>query len=87
MGCKKCGLCCRKLIIDDVYEVDLVREPRLKDFVEELTEEPGRFLLKTPCPFLINNQCSIYPTRPDICVSYAYNEPCIRQNREAEKRI
>jgi len=68
--CVKCGACCKALIIDEVFEVDIMREPRLKGFVTEFKDEPGQFMLKTPCHFLKNSQCSIYPTRPDICVGH-----------------
>lgn len=70
MECKRCGQCCRRLIIDEVIELDIVREPRIKEHVEEFRDEPGRYLLKTPCPFLVDNKCSIYPTRPNICVAF-----------------
>lgn len=69
--CMKCGHCCRCSIIDEVYDVDIEREPRLKPHVTELKDEPGRYFLKTPCPFLgQDNTCTIYPTRPTICVVY-----------------
>ena len=69
--CQKCGRCCRQAIIDDIYQVDLIREPRLKAVVEEFTTEPGRYMLLTPCPFLgKDNLCEIYPTRPDVCRNY-----------------
>ena len=69
MECKKCGKCCG-LIIDEVYDLDVIREPRLKPHLTECRNEPGRYFLKTPCPFLVRKQCSIYPTRPNICVAF-----------------
>lgn len=32
--------------------------------------ESERALLKPPCPFLVNNSCSIYPVRPAVCRNY-----------------
>lgn len=32
--------------------------------------ERERELLKPPCPFLVNNSCSIYPVRPAVCRNY-----------------
>lgn len=85
-SCKRCGQCCRQSIIDEVYELDLIREPRLRAFVEPVKQMPGldddeqRYMLKTPCLFLKwewdkrdgwkRVGCSIYPSRPNICVAY-----------------
>ncbi len=68
--CLRCGKCCQETIIDDVLQLDLTREPRLIAITEELKDAPGRFYLKTPCPFLCPAPvlCEIYPTRPSICV-------------------
>ena len=82
--CIRCGWCCRQSIIEDIYEVDLIREPRLRKYVTPIKQTPGlgdeeqRYFLKTPCPFLEwysrgkKNKwwCSIYATRPTICVAY-----------------
>ena len=73
--CKHCGNCCRHLIIDEISDIDIERAPRLKPYVEEFRDEPGRYLLKSPCPFLFevgNNEvrCDIYPTRPNICIAF-----------------
>jgi Fe-S-cluster containining protein len=80
--CLQCGQCCRHLIIDQVYEYDLIREPRLRAVVEPIRRTPGvdddepeQYFLKTPCPFLTGpGRCSIYPTRPTICVAHKPGE-------------
>ncbi len=78
--CKQCGACCRRLIIE-IEHLDVVREPRLLG-AAELYDGNGkvkfesnwekRYLLACGesklCPFLVNNKCSIYPTRPNACV-------------------
>jgi len=75
--CLRCGQCCRETIIEDVFELDLWREPRLAEHCIELRDLPGQFFLKTPCPFLGYDEqrkypfCEIYPTRPNICVAHA----------------
>jgi len=28
------------------------------------------YFLPTPCAFLVDNKCSIYPTRPNVCVAF-----------------
>jgi len=90
--CVRCGLCCRHLIIDEISDLDLAREPKLRKYAEEYRSEPGRYHLMTPCPFLINNPggkfhnlCSIYPTRPNICVAYPdEGKQCIREERQGK---
>ena len=65
--CKKCGNCCRVLWIV-LYEFDLIREPKLRRYVTEFLKRPGEYMLDQPCPFLVNNRCKIYPTRPTVCL-------------------
>lgn len=68
--CLQCGNCCRETIIDDVSELDLWREPALAHILFECRGEPGRFMIHSPCKLQQGNNCSIYPTRPNICVSH-----------------
>lgn len=71
MKCKRCGECCRHAIIEDVHEVELVREPRLKRHCTPVENEQGFYFLKMPCRLLDkHNLCRIYPTRPTVCVGY-----------------
>ena len=97
-SCDSCGACCRKLIVE-ADDIDLMREPQLlyadRDFVanygpdeavEALQEDFGRCLIIAcgkPCYFLRDNQCSIYPTRPNACVAMqAGDEQCQGARRE-----
>lgn len=76
-GCVKCGACCRNSILE-IEHLDVVREPKLlehtillnKGFVEWESDWEKQYALPSPCPFLIDNQCSIYPTRPNLCVGF-----------------
>ena len=72
--CQRCGRCCTVGWVQDIFEIDLVREPRLRPHVmpvERLEEhEQPRYFLQSPCPFVVKGGCSIYPTRPNICVAY-----------------
>ncbi len=79
--CKECGRCCKELKLE-IVELDLIREPRLKLFAEPLDGEwkndnpfDKAYALPSPCPFLINNKCSIYKSRPNICV--AFSDKCL----------
>lgn len=81
--CKNCGLCCEHLIIE-IDHVDVVREPSLLPVVQ-LLDGGGRIEYETefekvyglacgsskPCPMLgKSKRCSIYPTRPNVCVAF-----------------
>jgi len=82
--CDGCGACCRTKLVD-LFEVDLLREPRLRESMLPL-REPGldgeigylNCLSDGACPCLGgDNRCSIYPTRPVVCVLFpAGSEEC-----------
>jgi Fe-S-cluster containining protein len=93
MKCKQCGNCCRCSIIEDVTWLDLEREPRLLDAVKELKceydgkgdyrqageRQDKQWCIPTPCKMLTaDNKCSIYPTRPNICVAHAGGQFCAK---------
>jgi len=78
MPCLKCGSCCRELILE-IEHLDIVREPKLLEYATLLdghgqitydSDWEKEYMLPAPCPFLVDNQCSIYPTRPNICVGF-----------------
>jgi uncharacterized protein len=64
-NCLRCGQCCRVLIIE-IEQADIDREKSLKKYATPFGDN-GTYMLQTPCPFLQNNMCSIYETRPDVC--------------------
>ena len=90
--CQKCGLCCRKLIIE-IGCHDIVREPKLIPVTKQFKTADGPCGFITggeddgcanhdgtchmltccgPCPLLSdNNLCTIYPTRPNVCVGFS----------------
>lgn len=82
--CDDCGACCRAKLID-VFEEDILREPRVREEMSPL-REPGLdgeigYLNCTgagACSFLSDqNRCTIYPTRPAVCVLFpAGGEQC-----------
>lgn len=82
--CDECGACCRTKLVD-VYQEDLLREPSIGPVMMKL-KEPGldfeigylNCLKEGACHFLDSeNRCSIYPTRPAICVLFpAGGEDC-----------
>ncbi len=72
----------------EIMEIDLLREPRLREFAVQYNREgqdaenpmERAYLLPSPCPFYKNNSCGIYKTRPNICV--AFSDKCLGKERE-----
>ena len=90
--CDKCGACCKGSLIVEADDLDVMREPRLIDadrhhrgksveqMVFEIQHEGKAVMLAcaSACSFLgADNHCSIYPTRPNVCVGMeAGDEQC-----------
>ncbi|MBE3115698.1 YkgJ family cysteine cluster protein [Candidatus Bathyarchaeota archaeon] len=78
--CNKCGVCCT---LDDFLTAGEINAKPEEHFevhakMKALSEELGKmweadeakydnYIMHTPCPFLVNNACSIYEIRPDGC--------------------
>jgi Fe-S-cluster containining protein len=86
--CDQCGACCRTLIVE-AYWHDAMREPRLLSVARctmaELRSEERCIVLydsqTLACPFLADNSCSIYPTRPLDCVCVEAGDAKCQQAR------
>jgi Fe-S-cluster containining protein len=81
--CNRCGVCCT---LDDFLTAGKVKinpfeNPKLHAKLLDLYDELGKrweadeakydsFIVNTPCPFLVNNTCSIYEVRPEGCRQY-----------------
>jgi Fe-S-cluster containining protein len=78
--CTKCGACC--LLEDFLTAGEISAKPEdqteVHSKVKTLFEELGKmwetdeakyddYIAHTPCPFLVNNVCSIYEIRPEGC--------------------
>ncbi len=89
--CDHCGACCRQFLVE-ADELDVLREPRLAqadpryaqltidETLVQLQDEFRVVLVASPirpCVFLDDSRCSIYPTRPNVCVGLqAGDEQC-----------
>jgi uncharacterized protein len=80
IDCAQCGNCC-KVIQPNLSATDIKRLAR--HFESTMNEFRSRFLLKDdrgegfvfneqPCPFLKNNRCEVYESRPRGCRSYPH---------------
>jgi uncharacterized protein len=84
VACREgCGNCCRANTDIPVYPLELagiywytiemLRGPLRETLKAQLTGHEG----KPPCPFLIDNGCSIYPLRPGVCRLFVvFGRPC-----------
>lgn len=98
--CDKCGACCKGSLIVEAEELDVLREPRIvgadpyyrdksvEQVLVQLQADIGRVVLLAcgkPCSFLgQDNQCTIYPTRPNCCVALqAGDEQCQEARADA----
>ncbi len=88
--CDGCGVCCRGKLVD-VFEVDVLREPRISEKMLAL-KEPGfdgeiaylNCMGDGSCAFLDGeNRCGIYPTRPTVCVLFPAGGKQCQEVRQA----
>ena len=86
--CDQCGACCG-LIVDQVYEIDVLREPRILNNAMPMKCLDGdtRYWLdrkNNRCVFQgDDNRCQIYPTRPNTCVGFEAGAEQCQERREA----
>lgn len=75
--CKKCGWCCKAqnamLTPDDIRRLCVQFKCNYEEFYERYLDKKMKIpYLKSPCPFLDNNKCSIYHLRPKVCKAYPF---------------
>jgi Fe-S-cluster containining protein len=80
--CQQCGGCCRSMILE-IYHLDILREPRLAEHAILFRDQEGvllldrQYMIPSPCPMLVDNKCSIYATRPAMCVVFGHGESAV----------
>jgi Fe-S-cluster containining protein len=78
--CDQCGVCCK---LEDFLNAGPVKlnpaeNPQLAAKLKEIYEDTGKrweadedeydhYIASTPCPFVKDKKCTIYPCRPDGC--------------------
>ena len=81
IDCEQCSNCCKSLRpclteseLNKLSQLDnLTPNEYTRRFVEiDEEEEEIQYLKDTPCKYLKNGSCSIYPDRPEECASYPY---------------
>jgi len=83
--CYVCNLCCidGTLYLDEVNikKISKYLKIKPKSLVKQYTTynlKTGEIKINMPCSFLKNNQCIIYPVRPEVCRNY----PIFVQNND-----
>jgi len=80
IDCRQCANCC-KVIRPLLEPRDIERlathlrlsvEEFLSEYLEPDEDGEGYFFKTTPCAFLKDNLCTVYPQRPDACRSYPH---------------
>ena len=80
IDCTLCGNCCEKLTAgltdDDIKRLAEIENLLQKDFETNFVEcdqtDGDKYLKFTPCKYLEDKKCSIYPDRPENCKSYPH---------------
>jgi len=94
--CDQCGVCCKleDFLVAGKVKITPKENPQLHAKIQAIYEEMGkrwekdsaeydRYIMHTPCPFLENKKCSIYPVRPDGCRQFP-NTPFGFQSRDCK---
>lgn len=76
--CRECANCCKVfrplLKVEDIERLARrLRIPRgdfITQYLVQYEHGQGSFFKLTPCPFLVDNECTVYSDRPDVCRSY-----------------
>jgi len=80
IDCTECGNCC-KFLKPSVTDKEIKRLSKIdgisaedfeKKFVELDTFDQIKYLKDTPCKYLHDKKCTIYPDRPEECRSYPH---------------
>jgi len=79
IDCTQCANCCKALVVApdfrDISELAQHTQISTLDFKKKYMKKDtdGDLVFKQkPCPFLKNNKCSVYSSRPQLCRNYPY---------------
>ena len=79
IDCASCGNCCKEmhpiLKKKDIYKLSKSLNITPDQFIAEYVnkdEDGERILSQLPCPFLKDNKCTQYDSRPADCASYPH---------------
>ena len=86
--CQHCGQCCSvcDVQIRDVEVSDIANYLNIKTRSVKRMLGDNNYLKQSPCPFLKNNNCAIYPIRPLVCQFYPFT-PIINSDIDKERAL
>ncbi len=95
-ACDSCGACCSGMLIIEIDHLDVVREPKLLDHAKLLDgngkitfdsdwEKQYGLSCSKPCGLLgSDNRCTIYSSRPNVCVGFEAGSARCQTTRRAK---
>lgn len=83
--CSKCGKCCANIGKSILYAKLLVENGDENPVVKEMADFPYKTDEFGACEKLVDNRCSVYTTRPDICNVHTIWSKHIRGRMTAHK--
>ena len=82
LQCTGCGNCCRTtaVVTVSIPQIRLIAKhlgmsPKafMKEYIKrEPNSQYGYAFKAVPCPFLVDNKCTIYDLRPSVCRNYPF---------------
>ncbi|MFO7945056.1 MAG: YkgJ family cysteine cluster protein [Anaerolineales bacterium] len=80
IDCLECGNCCRSIlpnlspadITDLAAGLSMSKAELTRRYLTTREDQNARTFNATPCPFLDENQCTVYENRPQSCRSYPH---------------
>lgn len=83
--CQNCNECCGSITPITEREFKILRKLFKPEFNNVFLENFKNGTTDLTCPFSINKRCSIYESRPAICVGYNCNPKLAKFNRITTK--
>ncbi|MCX6582506.1 MAG: YkgJ family cysteine cluster protein [Candidatus Aminicenantes bacterium] len=80
IDCAACGNCCKEIlpVLKDIDIANMAGGSKMniadfkKKYLVKARETVGYTFNTNPCPFLVNNRCSMHNFRPDDCRSFPH---------------
>jgi Fe-S-cluster containining protein len=80
IDCSTCCNCCKEIqpLLNEKEIAEMARGVKMtaadfkKKYIVKATDAEGYTFNTAPCPFLVNNRCSMYNFRPDACRSFPH---------------
>ncbi len=93
--CKRCGECCKPVVLITKEEINLIKAAGFSDFLtlDPIHPENGYVAIKKNddgyCIFFDKNnkKCIIYRVRPDVCRLYPFSQKDVLETNDCRPRL